>query len=163
MQSLHENENECRHANNLQKDEHQQEFTMWNLVSNLQLVRDVYKNEIDFLKNICANELSQLFFLWYPHISDHMEEKLKNAVKNSPAHVITTFFNLGLDATTRGTSMDGVISWGRRSNGAISRKKLYDMIQFIVFCTQSVSSSDFNDEEEWMVYYDNNYDILSIL
>jgi hypothetical protein len=136
---------------------------MWFLFSNIHILEDHFKNEVTFLKNIDMSELVENFYVWYPELGSHMETKLVNSMSTFAGNPVTCFINMGLDDCTRKQTMDGLASWGRRLNGKISRDKIYEVLFFIVFCTQSLAITDFKDEEDWDTFYENGYDILSLI
>jgi len=136
---------------------------MWFLFSNIYTLEDHFKNEVNFLKSIEQDQLVECFYIWYPEIASHMETKLVNNMRTFPGSPLTCYINMGLDDCTRKQTMDGLASLGRKTNGNICRDKIYEVLFFIVFCTQSLAITDFEDEDDWDTFYENGYDILSLI
>ena len=123
-----------------------------------------YMHEIQALKRITMEDLQEMFIDYTPDIYEHMSDKLAKTI-DSNAYDVTSLLNLGLDAMTRINVQTGIVEVARGKLPTVQAHKLYFVLDFIVFCTQSVSHSDFEDigrGDLWEIFYNHDYDILAV-
>lgn len=125
-----------------------------------------YIHEIQALKTITLKDLQDMFIDHTPHIQDHMKDKLAKTMENITSYPVTALLNLGLDAITRINVQKGIVEIARLKLYSVQPHKLYFVLDFIVFCTQSVACSDFEDigrGDVWEIFHANEYDILAVV